>query len=123
MKNTLMNFAEYCEDEHGLPIPSWMIDNYLKSMQPSATAEEKVAIHSELSAKIDKILEDFFHEKIDLLNVRGQLLLLCSPLYAQQPRAAADGGRSEELFCETCGTPNQAVEQGRCSRCWTSDSI
>lgn len=32
-------------------------------------------------------------------------------------------GRSEQLVCESCGTPDQTVEQGRCSRCWTSDSI
>lgn len=24
----LMDFTEYCNDEHGLFIPSWMIDNY-----------------------------------------------------------------------------------------------
>lgn len=27
----LMAFAEYCNDEHGLFIPSWMIDGYNKS--------------------------------------------------------------------------------------------
>lgn len=27
----LMSFAEYCNDEHGLFIPSWMVDGYNKS--------------------------------------------------------------------------------------------
>lgn len=29
----LKNFVEYCEKEHGLFIPSWMIDGYNKSLK------------------------------------------------------------------------------------------
>ena len=32
-------------------------------------------------------------------------------------------GQSEQLVCESCGTPDSSIQEGRCSRCWTSDSI
>ncbi len=32
-------------------------------------------------------------------------------------------GRSEQSVCESCGTPDNTVEQGRCSRCWSGDII
>lgn len=31
--------------------------------------------------------------------------------------------QSEQLVCESCGTPDKTIQEGRCSRCWTSDSI
>ena len=56
MKNTLMNFAEYCEDEHGLPIPSWMIDNYLKSIN-SAQGETPNVAENEAKEKTCQLVD------------------------------------------------------------------
>ena len=53
-----------------------MIKEY--TLTPSLTAEEIVNGIAEFGEKIDDILEDYFHKKIDLLEVRKQLLGLYS---------------------------------------------